>query len=138
MTVAFLFFHRAETSDLKILISDISTVPVQALQALQGLATPRDLSLPEVAQHLLALSDVNEEWSSGATDVFTPDDTLVVLNKVDLISSSEHARGTIPEGNEELWRQCKEVGTAVCYMSCKTGEGVDNFMTSLGEMLKNM
>lgn len=70
----------------------------------------------------------------GATRVFKPDDTLVVLNKTDLLEERGHVWGDVDVG---VFRERCE-GARVCAMSCKTGDGVGVFMEELGELLKMM
>lgn len=95
-----------------------------------------DLSLPAMAYYFLGLDNPTpmnrDSWSEGITDIFKPDDTLVVLNKLDLLQSAE------PGYLEVDVLQSKCEGAAMCVMSCKTGEGVDVFMGQLEKMLKKM
>lgn len=127
--------YRAEDADLKILIAD-SSLLVGAVRSLQHF-TP---SLPAMADRFLELDDVSAQtlhhnWSEGATGVFTPQDTLVVLNKTDLLDSSE---GREPFGMEREFLQTMCEGADVCAMSCKTGEGVERFMGHFEKMLRIM
>ena len=80
-------------------------------------------------------SPTQDSWSIGATDIFKSQDTLIVLNKVDLVALEE---GGVPKSfdAEGLHRRCG--GAEVCVMSCKTGEGVELFMKCLEKKLKIM
>ena len=88
-------------------------------------------SLSAVAGQLLGVVGSSDCWSEGASDMFTPDSTLVALNKKDLIE-------------EEVGQQMREVvrnncgGAEICLMSCKTGDGMETFMGHLVEMLRSM
>ena len=63
----------------------------------------------------------------GATDVFDSDSTIVVMNKTDLL----------PPGSTD--RRAAEVESVpVCWLSCKTGEGVEDFMDSMKRLLETM
>jgi len=124
-------YYRALTSDLKILISDISTVPANTLSAL---FTPTNsVSLPDIVTHLLHLNDSTHAWSGEATRAFAPSDTIVLLNKTDLIGFSGHVRHQPPAENGET-----QASIHCAHVSCKTGEGIGDFMSALGEMLKSM
>lgn len=123
--------YRAQTSDLKILIADVSSLSNLEESISTTIISP---SLPNISKHLLRLTeDSDSNWCDGAIEVFRPDDTLVVMNKVDLVESSEHINTL---DRELLRRQCE--GAKVCHMSCKTGEGVDHFMRELELKLKKM
>lgn len=74
-----------------------------------------------------------ENWSEGATGVFRAEDTLVVLNKVDLIKCEQ---GTLNFDMDVLRSKCE--GAEVCGISCKTREGVDQFMKCMEKILKTM
>ena len=123
---------------MKILIAD-TTLLDDKLYSKQSHKTQ---PLPEAAHHLLGLNKpklypsssthVHSNWSRTATSVFKPQDTLVVLNKVDLVKSVE-LEGL---GGDMLRGRCG--GADVCVMSCKTGDGVDMFMKSLENMLRMM
>ena len=118
--------HRAEDADLKILITDSSLLTMNGLSHV----TP---SLPAVANQFLGLSEalvLSSGVGEGTTGIFKPGDTLVVLNKTDLLDSAAR------EIRELVQTRCE--GAEVCAMSCKTREGVDTFMGQLGRMLKTM
>ena len=118
---------RAENADLKILIADSSLMVEDILQ--------QKASLPAMAHRFLNLEDsVTQSFKEIlATDTFKPEDTLVVLNKVDLIPSEE---GVTCLKREKLQEKCE--GAEVCTISCKTGQGVDLFMGHLQNILKTM
>ena len=88
----------------------------------------KDSSLSVVAHHLLESSQSPLSPDIGATNIFRSDDTLVVLNKIDLLESACNS-------------SCFDVkceGAKVCTISCKTGGGIDQFMIHLKNMLKKM
>ncbi len=126
-------FCRTETADLKILISDISTVPPHILSSLT--IHSDSIKLADIAKHLLSLSDSATDWTQRTTSAFKQEDTLVVLNKVDLVHPSQEAKAT---EEIEQWRLQKEERVPVNCISCKTCEGVDDFMSTLGKKLGSM
>ena len=95
-------------------------------------------SLSAMARRFLNLEDsitqsLKYNKETLATGTFKPEDTLVVLNKVDLIKPEEG--GTYLE-RKMLQEKCE--GAEVCTISCKTNEGVDLFMGHLQNILKTM
>lgn len=127
---------RAEDADLKILIADSSLLMDNMTNNLHHM-TP---SLPSMASRFLGLRDgsarkLQHNWSKGTAGIFKPDETLVVLNKTDLIDAAE-GRELFSLQRELLRTKCE--GAEVCSMSCKTGEGVDIFMGHLEKMLRTM
>ncbi len=129
-------YHRAEYADLKILIADSSLLD-DFLSGKHNITQ----SLPATARYLLGLDSstplphTQDSWSRVAMDVFNPQDTLIVLNKVDLLESAD---GPVPDrfDTKRLHERCG--GAEVCTMSCKTGKGVDLFMKSMEDMLRIM
>lgn len=120
---------RAEDADLKILIID-SSLLMDMMNLHQ--TTP---SLPSMASQFLAQRDgsmLQHNCCNETTGIFRPDDTIVVLNKTDLMREREQ----FGLQRELLQTRCE--GTEVCAMSCKTGEGVDVFMGHLEKMLRTM
>ena len=63
----------------------------------------------------------------GATDVFDRDSTIIAMNKTDLLP---------PESTDKRAAEVESV--PVCWLSCKTGEGVEDFMDSLKQLLETM
>lgn len=114
---------------MKILIVDSSLM----LESL--LCSQESPSLPAMARHVLG-QDLTGSWSEGTTQVFTAQDTLVVMNKTDLIQPASEGGVLGHLEVDVLRRRCEDA--EVCSMSCKTGEGVDIFMTCLERMLKKM
>jgi GTPase involved in cell partitioning and DNA repair len=84
-------------------------------------------SLPSLANHLLRLVNSTDRYEG----TFTPSNTLVVLNKTDLMDE---------EKRQQVWEifQSRCGGAGVCAMSCKTGDGVEVFMEHLEGMLRIM
>ena len=89
-----------------------------------------------MAKHLLRLPGSNGASYDEASVNFGSDDTLVVMNKVDLVQASDHRNSLNVLDEGMLARQCE--GAHVCHISCKTGEGVDSFMRKLEGKLKKM
>lgn len=107
-------FYRAESADLKILIADSSLLSLSFVRdSIHTQTTPTEL-----ARHLLHPHSLGEA-------VFNEDDTIVVLNKTDLLS---HDLGLQYSGN----------GLKVCPLSCKTEEGVGGFLGQLKSILEKM
>ena len=92
---------------------------------LLGLAPPPDTSQ-------LGSEAPRTGWSEEASGVLGTEDTLLVLNKLDLVGRREEEE----VGVEVLRSWCE--GVELCSMSCKTGEGVEVFMSSLARMLEKM
>lgn len=93
-------------------------------------------SLQAMTQQFLALDESDQSLQSEeASGIFKADDTLVVLNKIDLVQTVE---GNVPSSfrADGLQEMCE--GAQVCVMSCKTGDGVDVFMGHLEKMLTRM
>ena len=68
--------------------------------------------------------------SDGAGSVFNMEDTLVVLNKTDLLP---------PDLLREWRTSCEERGEMkLCWLSCKTEDGVKEFMLQLRHTLEQM
>ena len=65
--------------------------------------------------------------SSITTDVFDRESTVIVMNKTDLLQ---------PEAVERH-RDVVD-GVPVCWMSCKTGKGLDEFMDTMKKVLEQM
>lgn len=94
------------------------------------------MTLPDIAQQLLRLhtpsTASNNDCVYNATGVFSPSDTIVVMNKIDLLSLS---------GEDPSTTDCRHVthvagGTPFCWISCKTGEGVQQFMEQFKDVLE--
>lgn len=60
------------------------------------------------------------------TEVFDRDSTIIVMNKTDLLPPK------VVERNVEV------ENVPVCWISCKTGEGVDTFMDTMKKLLEQM
>lgn len=116
---------RSETSDLKILIAD-SSLHVKKLNNTSWQSLP----VPDIAKEFLGLNtDAESDWVYKATRVFNPGDTIIVLNKTDLLLSCETTSADSKCISEEV---------PVCWISCKTGEGIDQFMEQLKSLLEAM
>jgi 50S ribosomal subunit-associated GTPase HflX len=106
---------------LKILIAD-SSLHVDSLDA--------NSDLQSFSRQLLSHRDDNSRTRNfselGATDVFDRDSTIVVMNKTDLLPS------------ESTDRRAELENVPICWMSCKTGDGVDTFMDSMKRLLETM
>lgn len=120
---------------MKILIADVSAISDLEASVYRHVLR----SLPDMAKHLLFLSfqrdssEDSDNWSNEATEIFRPNNTIVVMNKVDLVNPSD----SLPPLAGEIMQTHHE-GAEICYMSCKTREGVDHFMKELKGMLKKM
>lgn len=124
--------NRAENADLKILITD-SSIHHKFLSDQCHVTRHMTPSLQAMTQQFLALDESDQSLQSEeAAGIFKADDTLVVLNKIDLV------QGNVPSSfrAEGLQEMCE--GAQVCVMSCKTGDGVDVFMGHLEKMLTRM
>ena len=61
-----------------------------------------------------------------AAEVFDKDSTIIVMNKTDLLPP-------------ELTKRHADIDSApVCWISCKTGDGVSDFMNSMKLLLEQM
>lgn len=125
---------RAESADLKILIGDLSLLSNNILTSnflLKPELKPSHFAKMFLEPRFEFSCNSSQERSllDSATSVFGMEDTLVVLNKTDLLSSHE---------GKELEAFSREDGLKVCYLSCKTNDGMDAFMQQLKDMLKDM
>ena len=84
-------------------------------------------NLPILAKHLLHLQTSDSNWCGDANTVFRNDDTIVVMNKLDLVKVLDR----------DMLRRESD-GAVFCHISCKTGEGVDHFLRALERMLHKM
>lgn len=111
---------RAESADLKILIAD-SSLHVDCL------GTNSDLQ--SFSKQLLSHKDNSrlQGFSELATDMFDKDSTIIVMNKTDLLP---------PELLTD--RQAVIESMPLCWISCKTGDGVEAFMDSMKLLLEKM
>ena len=75
------------------------------------------------------LSGTNSSLTDSATSVFNVDDTIVVFNKIDLLSE---------EYMSDIKMDCEKVGMKICWVSCKTSDGVETFMHQMKDMLRDM
>ena len=123
--------NRAESADLKILIADASLHADYLLpRPAANKASPLNYSnLQSISKQLLC--DEYRLSTRGLTgldtEVFDRDGTIIVMNKTDLLTS------------EMTERHTTEIdGVPVCWISCKTGNGVDDFMDSLKKLLEQM
>ena len=66
-------------------------------------------------------------FSELATDVFDEDSTIIVMNKTDLLP---------PELLTD--RRAEIESVPLCWISCKTGDGVEAFMDSMKQLLEKM
>ena len=111
---------------MKILIAD-SSLHVDSLDT--------NSDLQSFSKQLLRHGDDNNdsktqsfsELGATATDVFDRDSTIVVMNKTDLLP---------PESTDRRAAEIENV--PVCWLSCKTGEGVEDFMDSMKQLLETM
>ncbi len=101
---------------MKILIAD-SSLHIDCLD------TNSDLQL--LSKQLLSHKD-GSRVQGFATDVFDRDSTIVVMNKIDLLPPKLMDRLTEIEG------------VPLCWISCKTGNGVEAFMDSMKQLLEKM
>ncbi len=111
---------RAENADLKILIADSSLLSSQLIN--DHLCNP-DTTPSDLAQLFL-------HPHNPAENVFNDHDTIVVLNKADLLS----------DGDVKQWHASisEESKIKLCWMSCKTEEGVEGFLQQLKSILEKM
>ena len=113
---------RAESADLKILIAD-SSLHVGSLDA--------NSDLQSFSRQLLNHKDNKSSRPQGlselkATDVFDREGTIVVMNKTDLL----------PPGLTD--RRAEIENVPLCWISCKTGDGVEAFMDRMKQLLEKM
>lgn len=115
---------RAESADLKILIAD-SSLHVDSLDT--------NSDLQSFSKQLLSHCDSTSRTTQGLLelkakmDVFDKDSTIIVMNKTDLL----------PLGLTERRAEMID-GVPLCWVSCKTGDGVDDFMSSMKQLLEKM
>ena len=111
---------RAENADLKILIADSSLLSSRVIN--DHLCNP-DTTPSDLAQLFL-------HPHNPAENVFNNHDTIVVLNKADLLS----------EGIVKQWQASisGESRIKMCWLSCKTEEGVEGFLQQLKSILEKM
>ena len=128
------FTNRSETADLKILIADSSLFA----ESLNTTSLWQNKTLPDISKQLLELLASNtattSEWIDKAVGVFMPSDTIVVMNKVDLLPSLREELNAGVYGNKT--HVADEI--PICWMSCKTGEGVEQFMQQFKSLLETM
>lgn len=129
-SMSYVFLHyRAETADLNILIADSSVLSSQSIvkHLDNTMITPADLAEMFLCPHIVP--GANKMFSSEDT-LFSSEDTLVVLNKTDLLSE-----------DTQQWQVDPSVGGSrlkVCWLSCKTGQGVEKFMQEMRCILERM
>lgn len=130
--IYFLFLQRAKTADLKILIADLSLLSETITPSflLNPKFTPSDLAKTFLSSNLEVYpSSSSSNLTDSATSVFSEDNTIVVFNKMDLLSE-EYMR--------ELKTFCDNHRMKICWMSCKTSDGIEIFMHQMKDMLKDM
>ena len=131
------FTNRSETADLKILIAD-SSLFAESLIYINTTSLWQNKTLPDISKQLLELLASNtattSEWIDKAVGVFMPSDTIVVMNKVDLLPSLRDELNAAVYGNKT--HVADEI--PICWMSCKTGEGVEQFMQQFKSLLEIM
>ena len=74
-------------------------------------------------------SSTNSSLTDSATSVFNVDDTIVVFNKIDLLSE---------EYMSDVKIGCEKLGMKISWVSCKTSDGVETFMHQMKDMLRDM
>jgi tRNA modification GTPase len=134
--------NRVESADLCVLIGDLSVVGGQLLE--ENVSPP--FTLPQLARHLLrSYSDHHSrsteassegvgtsEWLERAVANLPSQSTLVVMNKTDLLGEEQRClleRRLSSETDERL---------ELCWLSCRTGDGVDQFMESFTSHLERL
>ena len=120
---------------MKILIADSSLLSTEFIT--DQLIYPHTLT-SDLVRVLLTTGDGDHTHlsqsagdSDGTSSVFNMEDTLVVLNKTDLL----------PPNLLREWRtSCEEGGgeMKLCWLSCKTEDGVKEFMLQLRDTLEQM
>ena len=114
---------RAESADLKILIADSSLHSDILYHPPTKSADLQSLSKILLGQGTGASSlGLTEQ----ATDVFDRDSTIIVMNKTDLLEV------------ESMQRHTELDGVPVCWISCKTGDGVETFMDTMKLLLQKL
>ena len=115
---------------MKILIADASIhLDLLTPTSYTSAVSPTDLRC--LASQLLISGDESSAHTPTerlvSTDVFDRDGTVIVMNKTDLLSheSVEMFKATVEE-------------VPVCWLSCKTGNGVDKFMDTMKKVLEQM
>ena len=117
---------RAESADLKVLIADSSLHPNFLVHPTDS---PTDYSnLQSLSKRLLCHGDGSntQGLSDLAAKVFDRDGTIIVMNKTDLLP---------PELTD---RHMEVEKVPICWMSCKTGNGVNEFMDRMKQLLEQM
>lgn len=120
---------KAESADLKILIADCSLLT-------ELIAGQTKLALPQLARLLLqdSTADHGDGWLEGAANVLTPEDTIVVFNKTDLLATDLPRVSPVLGGREGA----SSSSSSVCWLSCRTEEGMDGFMQTLKRHLEGL
>ena len=72
-------------------------------------------------------------WWEGAANVLTPEDTIVVFNKTDLLATALPRVSPLLGGREGA-----SSSSSVCWLSCRTEEGMDGFMQTLKRHLERL
>ena len=105
---------------MKILIAD-SSLHIDSL----GMNS----DLQSFSKQLLSHKDNSrtQGFSELATDAFDEDSTIIVMNKADLLP---------PELLTD--RQAEIESVPLCWISCKTGDGVESFMDRMKQLLEKM
>ena len=73
-------------------------------------------------------------WLEGAANVLTPEDTIVVFNKTDLLATDLPRVSPVLGGREGA----SSSSSSVCWLSCRTEEGMDGFMQTLKRHLEGL
>ncbi|KAL5473137.1 hypothetical protein EMCRGX_G027584 [Ephydatia muelleri] len=108
---------RATTADLKVLIGDVSELS-------WGLDNFNPHPLSEFVAKLVKLSPsaLQSDEVRRALDSFSHDNTIVVLNKVDLLSQPSPAMDD----------------TSLCWVSCLTGDGITQLTKAMKHHLERL
>ncbi|CAI8007243.1 tRNA modification GTPase GTPBP3, mitochondrial [Geodia barretti] len=154
--------NRVESADLCVLVGDLSVVGGELLE--EDVSPP--FTLPQLARHLLhSYSDHHpgsteptsegvgtSEWLERVVASLPSLSTLVVLNKTDLLGGEQRSllerrlsSETVSERGDDPIQLARDRGRhyadkrlELCWVSCRTGDGVDQFMESFTSHLERL